>query len=346
MHSDITSAKSVLPDEFRFSHDYCVFLHDVLADIVVSGEKARIFDVTFRFELPDEAAEFSKRNDNDILQWLESHGRAAKAGDIIFRQVVVALLSDFCHFVFEALRSSSKGKLTVAFTLLRKPLKESLLTFEWLLADRPGFIEAFTQDWPDRLDAVLRNQSTSERLNIIRGAVSRTSHAALFDPAFIEQVRYDRRAEHGLADLFDMAMHLITTFKVIETEPQNFNFVFSNDGARNTQWYHIYWHLPVILNYAIDVIEALIFTFVPRVDTELDITDIRRKVGFFLWASHYSAATTLPSAMQIRREYLDQLSLRCSRCGKGLVFDDDIASSVFDRSRFRCPKCRRMNKLV
>jgi hypothetical protein len=53
MHSNITSAKSVMPDEFRFSHEYCVFLHDVLADIVVSGEKGRIFDVTFRGSMPN-----------------------------------------------------------------------------------------------------------------------------------------------------------------------------------------------------------------------------------------------------------------------------------------------------
>ena len=164
MHSDITSAKSVIPDEFRFSHDYCVFLHDVLADIVVSGEKARIFDVTFRFESPEEAADVSKVKNDEIFQWLESHGRAAQAGEIIFRQVLVALISDFCHFIFEALRSSSKGKLTVAFTLLRKPLKETLLTFEWLLADRPGFIDAFTHGWPR---ASMLCQGTRARINVL-----------------------------------------------------------------------------------------------------------------------------------------------------------------------------------
>ena len=140
-------------------------------------------------------------------------------------------------------------------------------------------------------------------------------------------------------------MHLITTFKVIETEPRNFNFVFSNDDARITQWYHLYWHLPVLLNYAIEVIEALVFTFVPQVDTELDITDIRRKVGFFLWANQYSAANTVPSALQIQKEYLDQLPLRCRRCGEPVFFGGEIASSVFHRSRFRCRQCRRVNKL-
>ena len=312
---------------------------------MIAGEEARIFDVTVHFESRDEAANFAQVNQGEIIEWFEIHGRKAQADDVIFRQVLVALLSDFCHFIFEALRSSSKGKLTVSFALLRKPLKDSLLTFEWLLADRPGFIDAFAHNWPARLDELLKNQGSSGRSKIIHDAVSLTTHPQLFDPAFLEEVRYERNAEHGLADLFDMAMHLVTTFKVIQTDSGNFNFVFSDGQCRFSQWYHLYWHLPVLLNYAIEVIEALLITFVPRVEEEFAIHDIRRKVGFLLWAKQYGAAGSIPSAGQIQKALLDDIPLRCQRCSERLLFDDENARTVFERSRLRCRTCRRMNRL-
>lgn len=129
-YSDISGAKSVLPSEFQFSHDYCVFLHDVLTDIVVSGEQARLFDVSIQFSTAEEGAAFEKSHVEDVIGWLESNNYASHAQEVIYRQVLVALLSDFCHFTFEGLRSSSKGKVTVSYALLRKPLKETLLTFE------------------------------------------------------------------------------------------------------------------------------------------------------------------------------------------------------------------------
>lgn len=43
---------SHLPEEFRFSHNFCFFLHDQLVETLKAGEKAGIFDVQLAGEHP------------------------------------------------------------------------------------------------------------------------------------------------------------------------------------------------------------------------------------------------------------------------------------------------------
>lgn len=45
------------------------------------------------------------------------------------------------YFVHEALKALEKRKFAVAFTLLRKPLKESLMFATWICADEEDFFE-------------------------------------------------------------------------------------------------------------------------------------------------------------------------------------------------------------
>jgi hypothetical protein len=78
-----------------------------------------------------------------LFEWLENNGYKLTVYEIYYKQIFVALLSDYCHFIYEALRTSKRGKLTVTYSLLRKPLKENLFYFEWLLADPREFITNF-----------------------------------------------------------------------------------------------------------------------------------------------------------------------------------------------------------
>ena len=119
-----------LPENFRFAHDYCLFLHDILVNIVQSGEDARIFTVPVQLRSVEEAQQFTGLKEEELWRWLESNGYEEVLREYTYRHAFVALLADFCHFVYEALRCSRKGKLTVTFALLRKPFKENLCYFE------------------------------------------------------------------------------------------------------------------------------------------------------------------------------------------------------------------------
>src|SRR5512135_2054302 len=120
-----------LPEQFQFSHEYALYLSDMLTSIVVEGERARIFEVEFALASEGQATEIDGFSSEALLDWLASPGHEDVVAQVLFRQSIVALLVDFCHFVFEGLSCSRKGKLTVAYVLFRKPFKDSLFYLEW-----------------------------------------------------------------------------------------------------------------------------------------------------------------------------------------------------------------------
>ena len=60
--------------------------------------------------------------------------------DTLARDILQALMVDFLHFVYESLSAAKKGKISVAYALLRKPLTDMLLLLEQILVNRHEFI--------------------------------------------------------------------------------------------------------------------------------------------------------------------------------------------------------------
>lgn len=142
--------KVALPAEFRFCHNYCFFLHDQLVETLISGEKAKIFRIRIKHKGKSEADEMANYSGEGLVDWLEAHGYKNEVRKLYYKQVCAALLSDLLHFIYEALQCSRKGKLTVAYALLRKPLKDNLFLLEWLLARPTDFLKRFEGENPKR----------------------------------------------------------------------------------------------------------------------------------------------------------------------------------------------------
>jgi len=326
-----------LPEQFRFSHEYSLYLNDMLSSIVVEGGQARIFEVEFALDNAAQAAEIEGLSSEAFLDWLTSRGHEDVVEQVLFRQSVVALLSDFCHFVFEGLSCSRKGKLTVAYALLRKPLKDNLFYLEWILADLPDFLKVFRCDGPVGLERTLKDRA--KRLAIIKAAVQRAAPAQLFDAEFIETLRYDKSVSYGFASLWDQANHLITTHRHLKTDNQNFNFIFSGDDGRMDQWRHIYERLPMLLNYAVHLVEALVGTFATRGSTEDDPAILRRDVGFLLWSEDLiesDAESASPGTMEgLVRTVLPD----CPGCLCGIPLSKENLRLIYEELKIKCPKC-------
>jgi hypothetical protein len=92
-----------LPEKYKFSHEYALFLHDILVEIVKHGEMAGRFEVKVKFAVASHAEAIAKVPDEEKWDWLEANGYSPASDVLTGRRVIAALLSDFCHFVFEAL---------------------------------------------------------------------------------------------------------------------------------------------------------------------------------------------------------------------------------------------------
>jgi len=325
-----------LPREHEFSHNFCFYLHDLLADTLVSGEGAEIF--LHHVELNEtQHREFEHLQGEDIFEWLERNDRKSDALIIYYKQICAALLSDMLHFIYEALQCSRKGKLTVAFALLRKPLKENLFYLEWLLGNPVEFLERF--DLGDSQALTMGSSLSPEhRQQIIRDALEKTETGKWIDAEFIYQIRYDKKASFAMEPLFQKAIHLVTTHRNLKTEGQNFNFVFSDHDSHLSQWDYLYQYLPILLFHSVQIVDALIEQFASRIEGP-DLTTIRTTIGFALWMKHTYSDFDHDTILNEVRTALTSCTLKCEQCEQPLEFNEDQMRAIYEDYSLRCSKC-------
>jgi hypothetical protein len=212
-------------------------------------EKKGLHNVKIDFENDTEWELFAGRDDTiDVMREL---GYLQEYKTLTLRQVAIATLAEFLQFIYEALKSSEKGKLSVTYTLFRKPFKEILLLWEWMIIAPSSFLDAFEQD-SNNFDLTKRGRWQTikeqlEKLNI----VDKDTLGLVFDLRFVKDSLY------GFEGLWNKSIHLVTNQKHYKTESFNFNFIFSDRDSKNSQWEHIYTYLPTLMIYTIYIYATL-----------------------------------------------------------------------------------------
>lgn len=330
----------LLPKDFRSSHDFAFFLYREVANTVVFGEKAQIFRSEFILKSESEAEVFKRLSGEELLTWLQENGYGDVYLDIAYRQMMVALLADFCNFVYEALSCSEKGKLTVSYALLRKPFKENLFYLEWLLADPGDLISKFCFEPPSTL-ALSNSVSKERKIEIIKGAMEKTHHPDWISHQFLYDLRYTKAIDYGLESIWNKAIHLVTTFKAFPTESQNLNFVFSNADSLLDQWRRFYLLVPILLNHAVEIVESLIDTIAYRKKPDSGMMNARRIAGFILWAANQTRLNSKESLpINPTKDLFNGLNLKCTNCKRVVRFGIRNLRSFYQRGIVKCGYCR------
>lgn len=328
-----------IPKPFRFAHSFAFYLHDILVHHLVSGEKGGIFN--FHFELPKDTAfdieAFNRLHGEELWQWLEDGDHIWVLDELVYRQTLAAVLSDLLHFVFEALCCLQKSKLTVTYALLRKPFRENLLILEWLLGDPQAFCTTFRSSSPHAID--LSRLKPADKRAIITKARNALGENSWIEPDTLYLLRYDKHAPEGFEYLWNKATHLITTFKAYETEPQNFNFIFSDERAREDQWAHIYTLLPLLLYHAVDVVVALTARIARVEGNWTDNMNTRRLAGFLLWADSIWLPDSTRAAVSPLEEMRRELALECPECEATIRMGKRAFRSIYNRMAVACHRC-------
>ena len=125
-----------LPKEFIPAHELCFFIHDLLANTLVSGENQDIFN--YKFSLEEKIANNLGKGE-DIFLFLQENELYEHRNKVLKTIILPAILSDTLHCIYEALISSKKGKLNISYMLIRKPIQESLYLLESMIIDETAF---------------------------------------------------------------------------------------------------------------------------------------------------------------------------------------------------------------
>lgn len=262
-----------LPDSALRGHDLCFLLHDILTQLLVSGEKQNMFRTTIQFK-SDEQRESLEKID-DVFLWLETEKLYEERSKILKATILPAVLSDMLHCIYEALESSRKAKLNISYMLIRKPIQESFYLLESIILDEKQFSDSMIEN-----PLLLRPKNAggfdghkkrvNKVLDIINGNIK-------LDAAYIAQLRYDKNQEDSFDGICNLAMHLFTEHKAIKTHNLNINFIFSGPEQKITQWNYLYSRLPYLLFYAYQIVEYIMSSIVLTTPQYLD--DMLRRIS-------------------------------------------------------------------
>jgi len=326
-----------IPSRFDVPHAVAFFFHDELGRLVVDLERTGALSIQVDLE-PHERDELLDLTGEDLWAWLKESGRHDIVDDLTYRQLTAALVADAAHFLCESLLASGKGKMTVAFALLRKPLKQNLLLLEWLLASPEDFLERFHGEstWAYTLNRL----PLDERRRILRAA-SREIDLPGIDDELLWVIRFGKEFPNSLETLWTKATHLVTSAKASATEPGNLNFVFSSESAIQEQWDHYYRIVPLVLYYFLQVAERVAFRFVDPDPRFLSMKSLLRNLAFMRYAESMSSLEANWLEGDTFWTDLGQIAFECEDCREDVSIRGENADRIWVHGELKCETCSR-----
>ena len=94
-----SKSRTFIPASLHRAHSLCFVCHDILVQLLASGEKQGVF--WHSLQLRDDADRINLEAAQDIFDWLEETGRTKERTEVLRTIVFPALLSDFLHFIYE-----------------------------------------------------------------------------------------------------------------------------------------------------------------------------------------------------------------------------------------------------
>jgi hypothetical protein len=238
-----------LPKDFHKQHKNCEFLLYQIEDFVLKDTYKGLRVQTIKLE-----EELKLLDGEHLLDYLIRTNKHSEHNEIITSNILNALIGDICQFLQIALYASLQQRLTVTFSLIRKPFCYDLLVILRLYLTT-DFLDKFNNE--DGFDTTgLTEQDKIDLLN----ASENTLYSKSIKVSDIYDFVFNPVMPDSLVNMSNKALHPSTTRnKNNRTEIQNLNFVFSSKESIMTQWDYLYRRLPLLLLYLTEILEFIVF---------------------------------------------------------------------------------------
>lgn len=335
----------VLPEKFRQRHQLMLYLYDLLVDFLFKADKYRLSDVSFEF-VSEGSIDF------DLFDELSKQKDVVITEKIVVPHLFFSILRDLSHYLRESLSCAERGKVTVAFTLARKPLQDSIFYLSWLLVDSQGFVEKLQYEEPENYDvSKLKGKQDyvktlfSSAIDIITKKKDLFGYSELIiDSDLLYDVLFNRKAPNSLTSAFDKSIHLVTNNRNYRTEKNNLNFIFADDKIWDDYWGLYYDKIPYVLLYIVEVVTSI---FENTFEVDSDICEynslIRQlKTVYELGDEEHTKAIEPYFEILFDNESLD---MWCDNCGNKFDFDVPLKNEIKSDYLFSCKKCGSLERV-
>ncbi|MBU0588741.1 MAG: hypothetical protein KJ852_08420 [Gammaproteobacteria bacterium] len=321
---------ALIPPAYWPHHEFCFYLHDQMLELLVQYEASGAHQwVTSAFDAA--AKEYgTSYTDIDILELLRQKELVPYYRHHIVSHLVLGLAADMLHFLYESLMCFEKRKFSVAYALLRKPLKENLLFLSWLLGNENDFITRFEKDNYSTLNGL----NPERRTQIFTDAISRLPVNGAFAADLLEKILFSKVHARSFEPIWQRATHLITSQGTsLRTEDLNINFIF-HDASADESFEHLYKNLPYVMLYAVQVSLECFARVLPsneHTTSHLILTSL----GAYecLFERKQRAGITAMLGRHLKP------FLKCIHCASRIRLTRQNAIDMYLRERLTCHKC-------
>lgn len=327
-----------LPIKYHKTNNICAIIYDQLTEIFSEDIYKELNKTEIKSSENEDFDEHIKKNKIHILDWLKTNQRNDELETILTKHIALSVISDFVNFIFESLYCAQRGKMIVAYALLRKPFTDELLILEQLLVNKKDFIDRFFHDGnPENYDPSSRDV---DKMEIINKACDKLSLNLFFPSDLIFDMRYNKSYEAGINGSSNQALHIVTRDKNYRTAEQNLNFVFSNKEDHNTYLENYYFIVPHLLFYAVSIIDEIIFEFIGSENAKSHkiIKEFQRLVGFILFTES-SELYSKNKAEKILNILGNTLEFKCKNCNSINIMEKADLELFFETEIFICTNC-------
>lgn len=330
--------KVILPKKYHKINNLCAIIYDQLTEIFKDANYKELHTCSLEFPVNTKFVKELDFKEMGLFQWLKNNELTEEIEMVISKQITLAVVSDFVNFMFESMYNAKRGKMTVAYALLRKPLTDELLILEQLLGNRTDFINRFFHiGLPENYDPSNRN---IDKNAIIESALAKMRLKIFPSTEFIYDLRYSKECEYGINGISNQAIHIVTKDKSYKTSEQNLNFVFSQLNDIENYWRHYYILVPYLLIYAVSIIDELIFSILTDADNQnvKVVKELRRLIALVL-SSEFNNTTKMEISEDIFKIFEQNLTLECPECNHKNNIERADCELFFETELFICSSC-------